>query len=371
MGFPIGSFDDMYVRKTAEGERTKATPEGFVRQLETIGLTCPETEKEKLRGNIDKVLEGSAGYTTESYAITQPASQQDFSAGSVVAGARDLVSSLSSADLATRLFIGQLASTEPGTRDFVDALANHDSATHDFVAQVRESRPEALDFVGRVVNDEDSLGSLQSYVDALEVGGLAVVAQLSELGLSAVATGTWIPYDRIKYTQCLQNIQAPAGWKKLEDTLGSSFLGKREPKTGEWWSSDKKPYTSGEAFVRLFTEVAYRASATVSGGLAKTETEAELANRIKPSTIPDSDYNSGDQSMVIFLASGVDEEKKEVAGIGVLTVVYNIYIKDYRKKTKNDSDRWSTTKVRARCVQLTDPDDLNNYHRIATGSPCF
>jgi len=110
---------------------------------------------------------------------------------------------------------------------------------------------------------------------------------------------------------------------------------------------------------QMFLAVATDASSTLIKGLDKASIESVLSNAIAPLTDRNAqNYAPGPNSRVIFLVENYDPVTQEADGIGVLTVWWDLQIKDY--KEKKDSPKHDTTlTVRARSVLYSSLDDMN------------
>ncbi|WP_116248380.1 lectin [Nocardiopsis sp. FIRDI 009] len=373
MGFPVGKIK-IGLKKPDENNVTRPTANGIRNQLSNIGITCPDTVAEKLQGNIDTVIKRIAEKEPPnpwpSYFITEPRqSAPTFAdpahAGLFISGSHELLGSLTAASPATRQFASTIASTNPGTQNFIDELLRQDSEGQDFVDQVRESHSEAVGFLMDVVNDEPSPRALDEHVDRLGSTALIYMAQVAAQGLEPVAVGTWVPdVSKVQPSQELHDIQRRKNWDKIVQRHGDQFSGQEKK-----WTSRTDSYTTADAFENLFTDLAYNSSASLANGLAKRDTTAALANTIKPlRNIGAEDYAPGPQSLVLFLAGDYDPTKEECKGVGVLTVEYEILIKDYRNKKKHDPDRKATASVRPRAVTYTSGKILERDHKWALES---
>ncbi|MFB9428399.1 hypothetical protein ACFFR8_03300 [Streptoalloteichus tenebrarius] len=341
---------------------TKPTPDGIQQQLTDVSVRCPETVKENLLQYINNVTSTfpDDSRRVPTWLIAEPASTLSFRAGELVAGAQDLVPALRSANAVTQNFFGCLASTNPGTQDFVREMARNDPVARELVDHVHGSRSGAHDLLRRVTEAGRGAPALLTSVAELGSPALDFLAGLAVQDMQPAAVGSWVPDPNLvgPSTQ-LFSIQAPENWQRLKSHFGNDFAGQENNPDVE-----KKPYSTTEAFEQLFQQLGYKASAAVVQGLAKTDTEAQLANRIKGNRSGDNSYDSGPQSLVLLLANGYDPVKQEVAGVGVLTVDYQIQINDYRNKSKDDHDRWATISIHTRAVTYSDCTLCRDYNYI-------
>lgn len=89
------------------------------------------------------------------------------------------------------------------------------------------------------------------------------------------------------------------------------------------------------AVKKMFIDAATTTSASLVKGLVKDALESVSSNLLGQVT----DHNirdcaPGPQSTVIFLVDGYDDAKTNASSVGVLTVVWNLVVKDYKEKKK-------------------------------------
>jgi hypothetical protein len=204
------------------------------------------------------------------------------------------------------------------------------------------------------VERELPVGSIQTYQ-------LLKPAQAGEKRLEAFqedyvesSVGNWEPDSTgFGYATVLEYIQYPAHFDWLYANK-PGFTGiKNEPPTYTG------RYDSVEAVKQMFATVATDASSTLIKGLDKASIESVLSNAIAPLNDKNAqNYAPGPQSRVIFLVENYNPNTQEADAIGVLTVWWDMTIKDYLEKKK--SPRHDTTlTVRCRSVLYASLDAMN------------
>lgn len=117
-------------------------------------------------------------------------------------------------------------------------------------------------------------------------------------------------------------------------------------------------YGTVDAIKKLFVNVGTDASATLVKGIDKQAIESVLSNAIAPLSDPNaSDYDVPD-SRVIFLVENYNEQTQEADAVGVLTIEWQLKIKDYQEKKKSPThETWLT--VKSRSVLYSSLEDMN------------
>lgn len=364
VGFPPSKGIPISLKKTDPRDITRATPEGIKQQLDNIKLRCPDTVKAKLSEYINNITSQFPDSPTRvpTWLITETAPTLTFRAGELVAGARGLVPKLRVANSITQNFFGCLASTNPGTQDFLRAALEDDSVAEDFLAKVHQSHTETLNFLDRTIRAGHGAAPFLKSVKELGSPALDILAQIAVHGMQPAANGTWQVAENLGPYPQLMTIQAPDNWKKLQNHFGSDFDGQNVD-----FPDDHNKYTTVDAFENLFTQLAFKASAALVEGLAKDDTEATLANRIKGDAHVSADYDPGWESLVLMLGENYNPATGYADAVGVLAVDYKILIKDYRSKQKDDPNPQSDLSISTRAVLYNDPCTLcrdYNYVRI-------
>jgi hypothetical protein len=168
------------------------------------------------------------------------------------------------------------------------------------------------------------------------------------------STGNWEPDSTgFGYSTVLEYIQYPAHFDWLYANR-PGFTGiKNEP------PQYKGRYDSVDAVKRMFRTVATDASATLIKGLDKASIESVLSNAIAPLNDRNAkDYAPGPQTRVIFLVENYDPTKQEADGVGVLTVWWDMTIKEYLEKKKSPQHDTTLT-VRCRSVLYSSLEAMN------------
>jgi hypothetical protein len=158
------------------------------------------------------------------------------------------------------------------------------------------------------------------------------------------AVGNWIPDFFFGYQAELEYIQYKPHFDWLYDNR-PAFTGRR----------NSPPQYSGressvEAIKKQFVEVSYTASSVIPTGLDIATTEAVLTNVIQPLSDKNaSDYDPGLASIAIFLVHNYSDVNKTADGLGVVTVDWDLKVKDFKKKKTALEHNW-TLSVHARAV---------------------
>ncbi|MTJ81250.1 MAG: hypothetical protein F8N37_09555 [Telmatospirillum sp.] len=134
--------------------------------------------------------------------------------------------------------------------------------------------------------------------------------------------------------------------------------------TGFTGTKDSQPEKTrdcenAKAIQDFFVEVCLSASATLITGLDQTTMEAILTNVIQPLSHQNlSDYEAND-SRVVMLVDRYNPTTEYAEGVGVLQVKWTLKIKDYKKKTKSDTNLHRTNiKVDSWSVLYSDTDPM-------------
>lgn len=191
------------------------------------------------------------------------------------------------------------------------------------------AKDKLADYI-REVEAKIPVGSVETYAllkpthdPALRLEGLVGDYEQS-------STGNWQPDSTgLGYATTLEYIQYAEHFDWLVANV-PSFTGiKNDPPT----YSGK--YDSIDAVKQMFSQVATDASATLVKGLDKQSVESVLSNAIAPLNDKNAqDYKPGPQSRVIFLVENYNPSTQEADAVGVLTVVWDLTIKDYKEKKK-------------------------------------
>lgn len=124
-------------------------------------------------------------------------------------------------------------------------------------------------------------------------------------------------------------------------------------------------YDSVSAVKEMFVNVALDASSTLVKGLDKASMQSVLSNAIAPVDDKNAqNYNPGWQSRVIFLVENYDPVKQEADAVGVLTIAWNLTIKDYKEKKKSPLHETHLT-VKARSVLYSSVETMNSDYLAA------
>jgi hypothetical protein len=256
---------------------TALTPEVLQKQLNDIGLTCRDTEKDRLARYITEVKSQLQDGKTQTYAILKPA---------------------------------------------VPALAARNGSGPVPFAELAEA--------------------------AQATGATSRLA----VTLTDSSEGNWEPdQSGLGYGPELEYIQYEPhfDWLKANRTSFTGVVNNPPTMTGR--------YDSVEAIKKLFVQVGVTASSTLVTGLDKLSFESVLSNAIAPLAEGGvSDYHVAD-SRVIFLVDNYNPATGEADAIGVLTIWWDLTIKDY--KEKKQSPRHDTTlSIKARSVLYSTLDSL-------------
>ena len=114
----------------------------------------------------------------------------------------------------------------------------------------------------------------------------------------------------------------------------------------------------------MFIQAGKNASKVFSEKINDHSLESFLRNAISGLEIPEKDYKSHD-SRVLMLTLNHDLEKGECDGIGVINISWDIYIKNYKRKTKKGGD-YHDTKIGILCrgVFYSDPAVLVGDYNV-------
>jgi hypothetical protein len=124
-------------------------------------------------------------------------------------------------------------------------------------------------------------------------------------------------------------------------------------------------YDTIDAVKRMFATVATDASSALIKGLNKASIESVLSNAIAPLNDANAqNYAPGPDSRVIFLVENYNPDTQEAAGVGVLSIWWDLTIKDYKEKKKNPQHDTTLT-VRCRAVLYSSLDDMNRDYLAA------
>lgn len=178
--------------------------------------------------------------------------------------------------------------------------------------------------------------------------------------LAEASTGNWEPDSTgLGYSTTLEYIQYEAhfDWLVANQPGFTGTVVKPPAYTGR--------YDTIDAVKQLFVTVATDASSTLIKGLDKSSIESVLSNAIAPLNDANAkDYKPGPDSRVIFLVENYNPATQEADAIGVLSVWWDLTIKDYKEKKKNPQHDTSLT-VRARSVLYSSLDDMNRDYLAA------
>jgi hypothetical protein len=263
--------------KLAEATPTPLTPAALQKQLNDIGLTCPDTATGKLRQYIAEVQSQLIDGQTQTYAILRPAV------------------------------------------------------------------PELM------VGNGSGAVSFAELAEAAQATG-----QTSRLALtlSESSVGNWEPDQTgLGYGPELEYIQFETHFDWLKANL-QTFTGVvNNPPT------INGKYDSVDAIKKLFVEVGTTASSTLIKGLDKASFESVLSNAIAPLAEGGvSNYHVAD-SRVIFLVENYDLNTGQADAIGVLTMWWDLTIKDYKEK-KQSPKHDTTLAIKCRSVLYSTLDAL-------------
>lgn len=168
------------------------------------------------------------------------------------------------------------------------------------------------------------------------------------------STGNWEPDSTgLGYATTLEYIQ--------QETHFDWLLGNQPGFTGV--ASNPPEYTgkydSVSAVKEMFINVAVNASSTLIKGLDKASLQSVLSNAIAPLDDKNAaNYDPGPQSRVIFLVEDYDPVKGDAKAVGVLTIWWNLTIKDYKEKKKSPLHDTHLT-VKARSVLYSSVETMN------------
>jgi hypothetical protein len=263
---------------------TPLTPAALQKQLNDIGLTCPDTATDKLRQYIAEVQSQLIDGHTQTYAILRPAV------------------------------------------------------------------PELM------VGNGSGAISFAEVADAAQAAG-----QTSRLAvtLAESSVGNWEPDQTgLGYGPELEYIQFEThfDWLKANVQTFTGVVNNPPVMTGK--------YDSVDAIKKLFVEVGTTASSTLVKGLDKSSFESVLSNAIAPLAEGGvSNYHVAD-SRVIFLVENYNPATSEADAIGVLTVWWDLSIKDYKEK-KQSLKHDTTLTVKCRSVLYSTLDALFGDYEAA------
>jgi hypothetical protein len=263
---------------------TQLTPAALQKQLNEIGLTCPDTATDKLRQYIAEVKSQLINGQTQTYAILRPAVP----------------------DLMVGNGSGAISFAE------VAAAAQATGRTSRLAVTLSESS------VGNWEPDSTGLG----YGPELEY-------------IQFETHFDWLKANRPSFTGVVNNPPVING-----------------------------KYDSVDAIKKLFVEVGTTASSTLVKGLDKASFESVLSNAIAPLTEGGVENYHVADSRVIFLVENYDPASGEADAVGVLTIWWELTIKDYKEKkqtTKHDT----TLTIKGRSVLYSTLDALFGDYQAA------
>ena len=201
----------------------------------------------------------------------------------------------------------------------------------------------------------------KSNVETLDYLNLENQSPLSAFGFINEICGEWKPSDTaMGYREELFTIQYPLHFDYLLANRPSSFTGKKDTRT-----STTRDATV-EAIKKLFIETGKALSSIIVNGLNKTSLEPIFANALKmnESDLKDNYEEKGER--VIYLVQNYNEGTKEADGVGVLSIDWYIYIKDYAencasgKPARHDS----TMTINVRSVLYTSLEALKSDYEF-------
>jgi hypothetical protein len=204
----------------------------------------------------------------------------------------------------------------------------------------------------------DGSGAI-SFAEAADAAQATGSTSRLALTLSDSSVGNWEPDPAgLGYGPELEYIQFQTHFDWLKTNV-TSFTGvvNNPPAINE-------KLDSVDAIKTLFVNVGTTASSTLIKGLDKASFESVLSNAIAPLTEGGvSDYHVAD-SRVIFLVENYDEETKEADAIGVLTIWWDLTIKDYKEKKQNPRHD-TTLLIKCRSVLYSTLDALfGDYNAV-------
>ena len=217
-----------------------------------------------------------------------------------------------------------------------------------------DSAKDKLEEYIREVKGQLPAGAVETYrilkpADDADAAIPGLATQLAE-----ASVGNWEPDDTgFGYGPVLEFIQYPTHFDWLYANR-PGFTGiKNDPPTYTG------RYDTVDAVKQMFATVATDASATLVKGLDKSSLESVLSNAIAPLNDNNAtNYNPGPDSRVIFLVENYNPSTEEADGIGVLTVSWELTIKDYKEKKKNPQHDTTLT-VHCRSVLYSTVEAMN------------
>jgi hypothetical protein len=118
-------------------------------------------------------------------------------------------------------------------------------------------------------------------------------------------------------------------------------------------------YDTVSAIQKMFVNVGTDAAAMVVAGIDPLEIESLLTNVIATVTDENAkDYNPGWDSRTLFLVLNYNPVTKSADAIGVLTLEWNLTIKDYKQKKNSPVQHSTTLMIKGRSVLYSSLSDM-------------
>ncbi|MCC3775143.1 hypothetical protein [Streptomyces sp. UNOB3_S3] len=359
------------------------TPQSLKLDLADVGLHCEETHNDILQQDIVDVrsalqpsslqaflIAGSTEIVSARAAKLRTGARQVLTAR-LTSGAHELVDVLADADQKIQNLLLILGSAKAGTHGFVKELIAGDRAGQELFSAVNAPHKSARPFVEQLVARSGRGGRLTKWVSGYGSPALSLLARLAELDQEPLATSTWTPDPTGGITGPYMTMLGNVIYGEHFDQLRKRYEAVSQPFPGieAPYDPGTKRMKTGDAIVKFFKDTCQGVITTVAQQVDKGDLEALITTYIEPVMSQDDYVLPGDR--FIYLAQDYDAQQQLAFGVGIVSLHYELTVKDYKRKSKHGGDTHDVTlPMHARGIQYPGAVGFSNAcldNRYVTG----
>ncbi|PSK99990.1 hypothetical protein CLV63_102117 [Murinocardiopsis flavida] len=345
---PVGEIIPIELKKVEHPD--EVTPESLKKDLADMGLICDETQTKKLSERIAAVRKDLKSTDLHTFLIARPTpsfawlsdengtSVETELAATTSAGAQGLVPYVAATDPAVQRLYALLGSDDPDTRRYVEHLVQDDPVAGELHEKVNDPDQSARSFVERLAA-ADGTRPLTAAVAQFDSFALTHFATLAQLSLTPAALGSWtVGTEQIcnSVSAMLKVIQEKDYYASLKAEYGRKH--KTWPGREGSQHKDEPDIKTGDAIHDFYKQALSETAKMTFKDLNRRDAEGFISKAIgPPDDLAKNDYQKKD-SMLLFLAENYNDSTREADGVGVITLEWEIEIKDYKRKSKHGGD---------------------------------
>ncbi|QKW52138.1 hypothetical protein [Streptomyces buecherae] len=317
--------------------------------LSQLGLSCSQASLENIRQYIEDV---------ESQL---PDNRQGFETFLIGKRDRELRGALSRPALEFVLYAPKLS--QQALREATDELSGHPGCG-DFLEHLLTENPGGAHFVSAMTGIAHDAPDLLTRLPAEYPNTVRLLTLLAQHDVVPSSTGTWVPDQSEQYIGLLMDNLAEVlnharfdclrGMPEKEDKQDT----RRGEQPGAHWGTYKYQQLdrfnwdapTAQIIKDSYVGLASNATAFLDLGIESRNLVSVLSNKI--SGIQDSqlaDYHPGPQELLVFLVKDplMEQGKPSVDGAGALSVTWDIYVGEYKKKKRTYKSGWMDVWLRS------------------------